>query len=191
MDEEFNHELGSPFVREVYDWIESGITAIVCVILLFTFVGRLVGVDGDSMLNTLRDQDRLVATNFMYKPSRSDIVVVTKPNDRNEPLIKRVIAVGGQTLEINFEAGEIFVDGRRIDEPYIREEMDPDSYSDFEFPLVIPDGHIFIMGDNRNHSWDSRYEGVGLVDERHVLGKVIYRVMPYSDIGVPDNRKQS
>lgn len=187
MNEEFDYasKPSSAAVRELFDWLESGITAIACVILIFTFVGRLVGVEGESMLPTLRDQDRLVATNFFYNPSAGDIVVVTKPNARNEPLIKRVIATGGQTLDIDFEQNAVYVDGERLSEPYILEPMDPDFEADLEFPLTVPEGYVFIMGDNRNNSWDSRMGPVGLVDERHILGKIIYRVMPYKDIGVP------
>lgn len=182
---EYTPKQGSAFVREVYDWIESAITAVVFVILVFTFAGRLVGVEGESMLPTLNDKDRLVATNLLYQPENGDIVVVTKPNTRNEPLIKRVIAVGGQTIDINFAENAVFVDGERIDEPYILEPMDPDDSSNIPMPVTIPEGYVFIMGDNRNNSWDSRISEIGLVDKRHILGKIIYRVMPYSHIGVP------
>lgn len=188
MNEEFDYETkpAGAAVRELFDWLESGITAIACVILIFTFVGRLVGVEGESMMPTLRDQDRLVATNLFYKPTGGDIVVVTKPNARNEPLIKRVIATGGQTIDIDFELNSVFVDDERLDEEYILEPMDPDRDYDFKYPLTVPEGYVFIMGDNRNNSWDSRMEQVGLVDERHILGKIVYRVMPYRDIGIPD-----
>ncbi|MCL2034726.1 MAG: signal peptidase I [Oscillospiraceae bacterium] len=186
MDEEFvscEENPGSALVREVFDWIESAIMALVCVILVFTFIGRQVGVSGDSMINTLNDQDRLVAVTFMYKPKNGDIVVATKPNLRNEPLIKRVIAVGGQTIDINRETGEILVDGVVIEEDYIREPMDPRSTGDMDYPVAVPPGYVFLMGDNRNYSWDSRYQGVGLIDERHILGKAVYRIMPYKNMG--------
>ncbi len=184
-DFDFNQNKGDAIMREVFDWIESAITAVVFVILVFTFVGRLVGVEGESMLPTLHNQDRLVSTHLFYKPTNGDIVVATKPNERNEPLIKRVIAVGGQKLDIDFAANAIFIDDKRINEPYILERMDPDRSSELELPLVVPEGYVFLMGDNRNNSWDSRVEEVGLVDERHILGKIIYRVMPYNDIGIP------
>ena len=186
MDEEFvNYEQkpGSALVREVYDWIESAVMAIVCVILIFTFIGRLVGVQGDSMLSTLHDEDRLIAVNFLYRPKNGDIIVATKPNLRNEPLIKRVIAVGGQTIDIDRETGEILVDGAVISEDYIREPLDPGNAGDMDYPVTVPPGYVFLMGDNRNYSWDSRYQGVGLVDERHILGKAVYRVMPYNNMG--------
>lgn len=187
MNEEFDYiqKPASNVLREVFDWVESGLMAIVTVILIFTFAGRLVGVVGDSMLPTLHSNDRLVSTHIFYTPKHGDIVVVTKPNMRNEPLIKRVIAVGGQTLDIDFESNSVFVDGAKLNEPYILEPMDTDSYCELGLPLTIPEGYVFIMGDNRNNSWDSRVEDVGLVDERHILGKIVYRVMPYDKIGIP------
>lgn len=189
MNEEFDYDQkpGSTMIRELFDWIESGVTAVACVILIFTFVGRLVGVEGESMLPTLHSQDRLVAANLFYTPENGDIVVVTKPNDRNEPLIKRVIATGGQKLDIDFRNNLVFVNDKKIEEPYIgSERMHPDSWCDIELPVTVPEGHVFVMGDNRNNSWDSRVGEVGFVDERHILGKIIYRVMPYNNMGVPD-----
>lgn len=187
MDEEYtpDQRIGSQIMREIYDWLESGVTAVVCVILIFTFVGRMVGVNGESMLPTLQDGDRLVATHVAYKPQRGDIVVVTKPNALNEPLIKRVIATEGQQIEIDFPNNTIYVDGRKIFEPYILEPMDPDGYSQIEFPAVVPSGCVFIMGDNRNNSWDSRAAQVGFVDERYILGRIIYRLFPIENIGKP------
>lgn len=187
MNEEFDYmqKPASNALREAFDWIESGLMAIVTVILLFTFAGRLVGVVGESMLPTLNSSDRLIATHVFYTPKYGDIVVVTKPNMRNEPLIKRVIAVGGQELDIDFESNSVFVDGVKLNEPYILEPMDTDSESELELPLTVPEGYVFIMGDNRNNSWDSRVSDIGLIDERHILGKIVYRVMPYDKIGRP------
>ena len=186
MNEEydFNGKDGA-VAREAFDWVESALTAICCVILIFTFAGRLVGVEGESMLPTLKDQDRLIATHLMYEPKNGDIVVVTKPNSKNEPLIKRVIAVGGQTLDIDFANNAVYVDGERVEEPYILEPMDPDENLGEPLRVEVPKGYVYIMGDNRNYSWDSRVEEVGIVDERHILGKILYRVMPYDNIGVP------
>lgn len=185
MHEEFDPEEAQGFSvkREVYDWVEAGLTAVLCVILLFTFVGRTIGVDGSSMVPTLHDQDRLICSRLFYKAEYGDIVVVTKPNSRNEPLIKRVIATGGQTVDIDFDAGIVYVDGEALDEPYIAEP----THISFElsFPRTVPEGHVFIMGDNRNASWDSRAAEVGMVDERYILGKVVYRVLPLDSIGVP------
>jgi len=187
MNEEYipRETFGRAIVREVYDWVEAAVVAVVCVVLLFTFVARLAGVHGKSMNPTLHDQDRLIITRLFYTPSRGDIVVVTKPNSQNEPLIKRVIAVGGQTVDIDFDLGIVFVDGKALSESYIADATCR-SY-DLEFPQTVPEGHVFIMGDNRNMSWDSRVAEVGMVDERYILGKVIYRVMPYGKRGYPGN----
>ena len=187
MEEEYipNQRLGSTIVRELYDWVESCVTAVVCVILIFAFIGRMVGVNGGSMLPTLEDRERLVATHLNYTPMRGDIVVVTKPNSRNEPLIKRVIAREGEQIEVDFENNAVIVNGRKIFEPYILEPMDADRYSEIAFPAVVPLGCVFIMGDNRNNSWDSRAAEVGFVDERHILGKIVFRIWPYERMGRP------
>jgi len=185
MNEEFypQESLGKSVMRELFDWVEAGMVAVVAVVLLFTFVARMAGVDGESMLPTLCHNDRLIITRMLYEPARGDIVVVTKPNSRGEPLVKRVIATGGQVVDIDFQQGVVYVDGEALDEHYVAEP----TYTgyDVEFPQTVPQGHVFVMGDNRNASWDSRTSAVGMVDERYILGKVIYRLMPYTKMGVP------
>jgi signal peptidase I len=186
MGETFDPERvqGFSFLREFYDWVESAILAVACMLLLFLFVGRIISVDGSSMEDTLRHADRLIVSRLAYEPEYKDIVVVTMPNSRHEPLIKRVIATGGQTVAIDFEAGTVSVDGVMLDETYTKEP----TYRkfDLEFPLTVPEGHVFVMGDNRNNSWDSRVAEIGMVDERYILGRVLYRVMPYNQMGVPE-----
>lgn len=176
--------------RELYDWVESGLTAILAVVLVFTFVIRMVEVRGDSMYPTLANNNRLIAATVYGNVKEGsvksgDIVVITKPNSRNEPLIKRVIAVEGQTIDIDIDTGIVYVNGQELYEPYIAEQIYPGSGFGIELPQVVPRGHIFVMGDNRNHSWDSREAAVGMIDARHVLGKVVYRVWPYEDFGKP------
>lgn len=170
-------------MEEVYDWVEAAMMAVVCVVLIFTLVVRLTGVDGDSMLPTLENKDRLLITRLGHSPQQGDMVVVTKPNRRGEPLVKRVIATGGQTVEIDFKAHTVSVDGVELEEPYIAEPTA--LYYDMTFPQTVPEGSLFLMGDNRNNSWDSRDSEVGMVDERYVMGKVIYRLLPYNRMGVP------
>ena len=168
---------------EICDWVEAALMAIVCVVLLFTFVVRISDVDGASMQPTLEHQDRLVITRVALGPGNGDIVVVTLPGGEIEPLVKRVIATEGQTIDINFETGQVFVDRQVLYEPYL-EDLTHLPF-DMTFPQTVPEGHFFMMGDNRNNSWDSRCMRIGMVDSRHVLGRAIFRVFPYNNIGVP------
>jgi len=174
-------EPGRAVIRDVFDWVESAMLALVCLVMVFTFFVRIAGVEGSSMLPTLVDSDRLLITRLGKPALQGDIVVITKPNRRNEPLVKRVIAHGGQSIDINFENGEVIVDGNVLREKYIADQTRL-SY-DMKFPLVVPEGHVFVMGDNRNDSWDSRDSSLGTVDSRHILGKALYRVAPYRDRG--------
>ena len=171
--------------NEVYDWVESAVFVIVVMMLIFSFFSRMIVVSGQSMEPTLHHEDRLVSSRLFYKPKAGDIVVVTQPHNVDEALIKRVIATEGQTLDINFEKGTVWVDGQKLDEPYINEP----TYSqyDMEFPIVIEEGKVFVMGDNRNASKDSRNSDVGQIDERYILGKIYYRVSPLQDWGIPDS----
>ncbi|MCL2068453.1 MAG: signal peptidase I [Oscillospiraceae bacterium] len=171
------------FTREAYDWVESALLAVACMLLIFTFAGRMVGIDGRSMENTLHHADRVVSSRIAYTPAYGDIVVVTMPGIRRDPLIKRVIAVGGQEIDIDFQLGIVYVDGEALDEPYTKEPTH--NWFDMDFPQTVPQGHVFIMGDNRNNSLDSRSTQVGMIDERYILGRVFYRVMPYDQMGVP------
>lgn len=171
-------------MRELFDWVESAMVAVVSVVLIFTFVVRMAGVDGDSMNPTLHHKDRLLITRLFMEPKYRDIVVVTKPNLRGEPLIKRVIATEGQVIDIDFGEGIVYVDGEALDEDDYIAEYTYLKY-DQKFPLTVPEGHVFVMGDNRNASWDSRDTSIGAIDERYILGKVIYRVLPYDQMGVP------
>ena len=107
---------------------------------------------------------------------RGDIVIITQPNEMNEPLVKRVIATGGEMININFNTGDVFINGEKIDEPYIKEATKRSF--DVAFPYIVPDGCIFAMGDNRNDSMDSRDTRVGSIDERYILGKAVFRILP-------------
>ena len=166
---------------EIYDWLQCGVSAILCGIFLFLFVGRTIGVDGRSMLQTLHHNDRIIMTNLFYTPRNGDIVIFYCPTARfgETPLVKRVIAVEGQTIDINFDTGDVFVDNVQVYEPYINELTT--NRQNFAGPVTVPEGHIFVMGDNRNNSTDSRSNDVGLVDTRYVLGKVIFVVIPGED----------
>lgn len=169
---------------KIFDLCSSIIAAMVIIFVLFTFVCRPTSVIGDSMLPTLQNGNWLVTTrkaNYEY----GDIVIITQPNIHNEPLIKRVIATEGQSIDINFTSGQVFVDGKELDEPYINEITH--SSSDVVFPVKVPDGCVFVMGDNRNRSSDSRGSGVGFIDTRYILGKAQFRVLPFGAFDIYDN----
>ena len=118
----------------------------------------------------------------MYKPKRGDIVIVTQPNDMNHSLVKRVIATGGQTINIDAVAGKVYVDDKELDEPYI---LEPTYVAgNIKYPFVVPEGTLFVMGDNRNVSLDSRSDRIGTIDERYIKGKVWFRIYPFNRIGV-------
>lgn len=160
----------------IYDIVSIFVTALVIIAVLFTFAIRFVGVDGSSMYPTLEHGDWLLVSAINTEIKTGDIVISTQPNAFNEPLVKRVIAKGGQTVDINFTTGTVYVDGVELDEPYISDR----TYTSegMTFPLIVPEGKLFLMGDNRNDSTDSRSPMVGCVDERYVLGVVQFRLMP-------------
>lgn len=161
---------------EFYDWVQCFVGALVVGIVIFMFGLRVVNVKGNSMYPTLLWSDRIVTTNFLYTPRAGDIVVVQTDTYGPEPLVKRVIATGGQTVDIDFERGIVYVDGVALDEPYIAAPTY--TREDFKGPLTVPDGCLFLMGDNRNESTDSRRATIGTVDERCVIGKVLFVLFP-------------
>ena len=156
--------------------------AIVMVIFLLVF--RIIVVTGGSMRQTLLDGDYLLLlSNTFYKePQRGDIVVISKKSfDNGKPIVKRVIATEGQTVDIDFTQGIVYVDGVALEEPYINSP----TYLDegVAFPLTVTDGCIFVLGDNRGISRDSRSPDIGLIDKREVLGKALYLIFPGTDEG--------
>ena len=177
--EELSAEDKAKKVRmELYDWIQCVVTALICGVLIFIFIGRTIGVDGISMMQTLQDHDRVIMSNLLYTPNNGDIIVFRSPNEtfHDTPLVKRVIAIAGQTIDINFDTGDVYIDGILRDEPYINTLTT--SKHHFEGQITIPDGYVFVMGDNRNSSTDSRDDKVGLVDTRYILGKVLFVLIP-------------
>lgn len=164
------------------EWFDALLFALTVVLILLLFVVRTVRVDGTSMVPTLNDGDQVFARSVLYTPQRGDIVVVDGYTSYGEPLVKRVIGVGGDVVDINFETGDVFVNGELLDEPYIAEPTTT-SY-DVSFPLTVPEGKLFIMGDNRNRSKDSRHSDIGLVDERDILGEAFFRMLPINKFGL-------
>ena len=185
-------------VEIFFDWIEIFSSAFLTVILLFTFILRLVTVQGPSMQETLHEKDNLIISHLFFNPRQGDIVVIQVPNPQySTPIIKRVIATEGQTVDIDFETWAITVDGVTLNEPYVNYEymagdsgermlryMKNDDIQLGSLPLTVGAGKIFVMGDNRNHSSDSRSASIGQVDVRNVVGRVLVRVFPFDKFGV-------
>ncbi len=174
----------------LYDWIGTLVVSIIAVSIILTFFFRVVVVDGPSMMDTLQDGDVLIMSQFNYKPKVGDIVIISR-NYENDVLyqetssksaiIKRIIAVEGQTVDIDTDAGIVYVDGKVIDEPYIK---DPTTVNrGTEYPLYVDEGKVFVMGDNRLVSLDSRSSEVGLIDSKYILGKAMVRLFPISEAG--------
>jgi signal peptidase I len=163
----------------LYDLLESIVTAVITAVLIFTFIGRLNGVEGPSMQRTLWEGDRIILSNLFYTPKYGDVVFIKTGYDEDQPLVKRVIATAGQQVNINFVEGVVYVDGKALEEPYTPEP----TYlmEDFSGPVTVPEGCIFVMGDNRNQSLDSRDDRVGFIDLRDVLGRVYLIVLPGVD----------
>lgn len=182
MNENVKAEKAPRSVRsDIYDWLQCIVMAIVICVLFFSFIVRLVDVVGSSMYPTLENGDKILVSNLFYTPKQGDIVVFRKDEYREEPLVKRIIAVEGQTVDIDFDRGIVYVDGEPIDEPYIAE---PTTESiDFVGPITVDEGCVFVMGDNRNASTDSRTTEIGMVDERCIMGKVYFTVFPLKNFG--------
>lgn len=174
--------------EDLFYWLNALTTALVSLVLVFTFIGRLTRVQGESMTNTLQDQQFLLVWSLGYEPKQGDIVVLNKTTVEHlggVAIVKRVIATGGQTVDIDYESNSVYVDGVLLDEPYIREPMD-DVTSDpnrTQTHFEVPEGEIFVMGDNRNNSDDSRDVRIGSIDEDYVLGKAVFSLLPFDTIG--------
>lgn len=167
---------------DILDWYDALVFALAVLVLVFAFCARIVVVSGSSMNNTLVDGDRLLVQSTFYTPRRGDVVVVDSYINYGKPLVKRVIAKGGDTVDINVEEGLVYVNGEALDEPYVPEGTL--STGDVQFPLTVPEGALFLLGDNRQHSTDSRSSSVGFIDERDILGRVVLRIYPFNKIGL-------
>ena len=174
-------------LRELFDWIQTIISSLVLVSLLFSFVARVIGVVGPSMEATLFTGQKVLISNLFYTPEPGDVIVFTKKNIHldlsigpdDEPLVKRVIAVEGQTVDIDMVNGLVSVDGVTLDEPYIKSPTT--SAGNLKYPYLVQPGMVFVMGDNRGQSSDSR--SFGPIDTRYILGRVLLRVWPLHDFG--------
>lgn len=161
-------------IRSIYDFAGILVSAVLAVCLIFAFVFKISAVDGDSMKNTLHNGDKVLITARDWNVEYGDIVVISQPNAFNKVLIKRVIATEGQTVTVDAKTHQVIVDGKVLDEPYIAEPVR--LQGSWSYPVTVPKGCVFVMGDNRNNSTDSRDSAVGMIDTRYIVGEAFYRI---------------
>ena len=174
--------------KNILSYLHDIVFGLSSVLLVVMLLFRIVIVSGPSMMQTLQNGDRLIVlSNAVYKnPKAGDIIVASKDSFKDgEPIIKRVIATEGQKVDIDFNAGLVYIDDKVLYEPYINTPTN--LYEGIDFPLIVDEGCIFVMGDNRNDSKDSRSIEIGLIDRREILGKAIFLVIPGVD---PDTEKR-
>ncbi len=165
---------------ELFGWLQAIVTSLVFIVLLFSFVVRVIGVSGPSMSPTLRDSDKVVLIDStLANVAPGDVIVFQQPSYSKIPLVKRVIATQGQTVDIDFQTGDVYVDGALSD--YV--DVPTNRSYDVTFPVVVEAGKLFVMGDNRSESFDSRASAIGQIDQRSVLGKVAFVIYPFSRFG--------
>ena len=168
----------------VLEWMEELVIAVVIVAIAFTFFFRIITVTGTSMVPNYNDGDRVLVTSLSLGLEQGDVVVIA--NVLEEPIIKRVIAMEGQTVDFDYEQKCVLVDGVQVDETKfgLRNGITDLPFSSFEllkFPQTVPEGCIFVLGDNREVSEDSRYQIVGMIDRRNVLGKAVCHIFPWGN----------
>ncbi len=175
------HRNHDAFWDELLDWLKTVCITMLFVILCFTYVGRTAIVNGRSMESTLYEDDMLILLSVGREPAQGD-VVACNCEGLGEVIVKRVAAVGGQQVDIDFEAGKVYVDGKEFTVDGI-ENITTDSESGFEYPLTVPQGYYFVLGDNRQHSTDSRSSFVGFVSRDDILGRAVFRILPLEKFG--------
>ena len=161
----------------IFEVFEAAVAAIIVVTVLFLFCFRVFSVDGPSMKPTLQPDDRIVVSHIGYKARQGDIVVLSGSDGEQKPIVKRVIAVAGDVVDINFTTGIVTVNGK---EEHFSDELTTQQ-ADIAFPITVPEGTVFVLGDNRGVSLDSRSSRIGCVDERKIVGKVLFRFFPLGD----------
>lgn len=177
--------------KEILDWVYSIAMALAVVLVLHIFVFVMVNVSGSSMYPTLVDGDRLIASRMYFEPENGDIVVVEpylsegtvkgKVMFGRTLYIKRIIATEGQTIDIKNH--KVYIDGKEINEEYISDSVRTIAGTT-RLPLTVPEDHVFVMGDNREHSLDSRDGSVGIIRHQQIVGKAVFRLYPFSSFGV-------
>jgi signal peptidase I len=183
VSEEKPHRPGA----ELFEWLQMVMVCVLAAVVLFNCFARLTRVDGNSMTNTLQNGELMLVWSLGYQPQAGDIVVINKTSADfldDRAIVKRVIAVGGQTVDIDYTTGTVYVDGEALDEPYIKETMYNTGISTMQGThWEVPEGSVFVMGDNRNGSTDSRDDRLGTIDESYILGKVTFALWPFSKFG--------
>lgn len=174
----------SGFAAEAYEWLEAVAFALAVVVLLFTFAFRIVSVDGDSMLPTLQNENRVIVSCLFYSPKPNDIVIIAglggeDPTKYDHPLVKRVIATEGQVVDFTPD-GRVMVDGTVLNEDF---DLISDTGSAYQYPLTVAEDCVYVLGDNRNNSRDSRSSTVGMIKTEYILGKVQLRIFPFDSFG--------
>ena len=164
---------------ELYEWLQLFLGCVVAAVVLFNCVARLSRVDGSSMDNTLQDGEIMLIWSLGDTPEQGDIVVLTQESYQEDSIVKRVIATEGQKVDIDYTSGRVYVDGQYLREDYIREQMLLPQYGEGLNHVTVPEGCVFVMGDNRNHSADSRFPAIGIVDVRCVIGHGVAVVFPF------------
>ncbi len=167
--------------KEIFEWVQAIVIAVVIALVIRTFVFSLIKVNGQSMYPTLHHDDRLIVVKLMYKPNHGDIIILNPPEKKRGPFVKRVIALPGQVVDIDTKTHNVSVNGKMIEEDYINEKTV--RLGDTQFPFQVPENHVFVMGDNRNNSLDSRYSSLGPVPYKSIIGKVTFRIWPFNQIG--------
>ena len=185
-----NERQNGSVISSVFEWIDSVVFALVIVMLLFTLFLNKVEVNGTSMESTLYDGDQLIISDFNYSPNRGDVIIISRnylnteesAAESQQPIVKRVIATEGQTVEI--KDGKVFVNDEQISEPYLDKTLVPNGTDNKGFydKEIVPENCVFVLGDNRGVSHDSRSSDIRFVNERYILGKVLFRVFPFDSI---------
>ncbi len=178
------------FGKEIFEWLQAIVVAVVIAMFLRTFIFTLVNVSGASMQPTLQHEDKLIVWRLGYTPEKGDVIIFKPKGHEDTPYVKRVIATEGQTIDIKYNEAkghcDVYVDGQMLTEDYIKAEIDINHMGTMKFPATVPENCVFAMGDNRNNSKDSRFKDVGMVTEDSIIGHAVFRLWPVQEIGLID-----
>lgn len=179
------------FFADMFDWMCSIFSAILCFIIIFALFARVITVDGESMVPTLQDQQRLIVSDMFYAPQYDDIVILYADKLYNEtaqtfgkPIVKRVIGLPGDKIKIDFMNGIVYRNGEALPDEYTNTPTNLPENFPFNQEVTVEEGKVFVLGDNRNASKDSRSSDVGQVDMRYIMGKAYLRIWPLNALGI-------